>query len=130
MSRARQHFRQSDLVKALKAMAKAGVQGRVEITLDKIVVFAGGPDQAGSREEGKSELMAGELLLSFRERGLCRAHGGGDQKTPLGRSRASLATLGFKSWATANRWMIRAREARSTSPHPQGVGFQDNADIK
>jgi hypothetical protein len=39
--RARQHFRQSDLVKALKALTKAGVQGRVEITPGKIVVVAG-----------------------------------------------------------------------------------------
>jgi hypothetical protein len=41
MSRDRQHFRQSDLVKALKAMAKACVHGRVEITPDKMVVVVG-----------------------------------------------------------------------------------------
>ena len=41
MSRGAQTFRQSDLVKALKAMAKAGVQGRVEITEGKITLFAG-----------------------------------------------------------------------------------------
>jgi hypothetical protein len=45
MSRARQHFRQSDLVKALKAMTKAGVQGRVEITPDKIIVIPGSREQ-------------------------------------------------------------------------------------
>jgi hypothetical protein len=45
MSRARQHFRQSDLVRALKAMAKAGVKGRVEITPGKIIVVAGDQDQ-------------------------------------------------------------------------------------
>jgi hypothetical protein len=38
MSRGRQHFRQSDLIKALKAMAKVGVQGRVEITPDGTIV--------------------------------------------------------------------------------------------
>jgi hypothetical protein len=46
MSRAPHHFRQSDLVKVLKAMTKAGVQGRVEITSDgRMVVFAGGREQ-------------------------------------------------------------------------------------
>ncbi|UPT97248.1 hypothetical protein J4G48_0003435 [Bradyrhizobium barranii subsp. apii] len=46
MSRGRQHFRQSDLVKALKAMAKVGVSGRVEIDRDgKIVVIAGKAEQ-------------------------------------------------------------------------------------
>jgi hypothetical protein len=41
MSSARQHFRQNDLVKALKAMTRAGVRGRVEITADKIAVIVG-----------------------------------------------------------------------------------------
>jgi hypothetical protein len=40
MSRGAHTFKQADLVKALKAMTKAGVQGRVEITPDKIVVVA------------------------------------------------------------------------------------------
>lgn len=41
MSRGRQHFRQSDLVKALKAMAQVGVLGRVEIAPDgRMVVVA------------------------------------------------------------------------------------------
>ena len=41
MSRGPQTFKQSDLVKALKAMAEARVQGRVEITPGKMTVFAG-----------------------------------------------------------------------------------------
>jgi hypothetical protein len=42
MSRGAQTFKQGDLVKALKAMTKAGVQGRVEITPQgKITVVIG-----------------------------------------------------------------------------------------
>ncbi len=43
--RGAQSFKQTDLVKALKAMAKAGVQGRVEITPGRIVVVAGDREQ-------------------------------------------------------------------------------------
>ena len=46
MSRARQTFKQTDLVKALKALAKVGMSGRVEISPDgRIIVVAGAPDQ-------------------------------------------------------------------------------------
>jgi len=47
MSRDPQNLRQSHLIKALKAMARAGVQGRVEIDkTGKIVIFPGGADVA------------------------------------------------------------------------------------
>ena len=49
MSRARQHFRQNDVTKAIAAAVKAGLSvARVEISRDgRIVVIAGkaGPDQ-------------------------------------------------------------------------------------
>ena len=46
MSRAAQRFRQSDLVKALKALAKAGLSGRVEIATDgKIIIVASTAEQ-------------------------------------------------------------------------------------
>jgi hypothetical protein len=50
----------------------------------------------------------GELLFSMRERGLRRPGGGGNQKTPEGHARVSLASLGLTSWTTANRWQMRA----------------------
>jgi hypothetical protein len=45
MPRGPQSFKQSDLVKALRAMSKAGMQGRVEITPGKIIVVAGEAEQ-------------------------------------------------------------------------------------
>jgi hypothetical protein len=41
MSRGAHSFRQSDLTKALKAAAKAGVAARVEIVGGRIIVFTG-----------------------------------------------------------------------------------------
>jgi hypothetical protein len=77
---------------------------------------------------GRCEVIAGELLISMGERGQRRARGGGDQKTLSGRSRVSLASLGLKSWATASRWMVRAREAQSTSPRQQPPQPHDKPD--
>jgi hypothetical protein len=57
MSRAAQHFRQSDLVKALKAAAKAGLPvARVEIEGGKIIVIAGKPEQNSVPEETSADL--------------------------------------------------------------------------
>jgi hypothetical protein len=59
MSRTRQHFRQSDLVKALKAMTKAGVQGRVEIAPDgRMIIIAGKP---GSEQNSGADDLDREL---------------------------------------------------------------------
>jgi hypothetical protein len=63
----------------------------------------------------ESELISGELLLSLKARGLLRTASGGDQKTEAGRSRMSRASVGFKSWATAQRWQARASAAPSRS---------------
>ena len=43
MSRARQTFRQCDLAKAVKTLAKAGLAGRIELVDGKIVVYLEAP---------------------------------------------------------------------------------------
>ena len=57
MSRAQQTFRQSDVTKALRAAAKAGMAvGRVEISKDQIVIVAAtvqGADQPSAFEQWK-----------------------------------------------------------------------------
>jgi hypothetical protein len=47
MSRGRQHFRQSDVFKAIKAAVRAGLPvARVELSSDgRIIVIAGKPEQ-------------------------------------------------------------------------------------
>jgi hypothetical protein len=57
MSRCQQTFKQSDLTKALKAMVKAGIVGRVEIDKDgKIVIVPARPEDAANGEKpGKNE---------------------------------------------------------------------------
>jgi hypothetical protein len=57
----------------------------------------------------RSELKAGEMLASMRDRGLMR--------TSTHRANLpSLATLGL-GWGTAKRWERRAREARQDENH-------------
>ena len=73
-----------------------------------------------------AELVVSELLLSMRARGLLRGEGG--DQTGKHRRPPSLADLGL-CWPTANRWMTRAQKARSTSPRPKRVRFQDTAHI-
>ena len=49
MSRGQQTFKQSDLTKALKAMVKAGIVGRVEIDKNgKIVIVTARPEDAAN----------------------------------------------------------------------------------
>jgi hypothetical protein len=57
MSRARQHFRQTDVTKAVKAVAKAGVPvGRVEISPEgHIIVIAGAPGQGQNTDQSINE---------------------------------------------------------------------------
>jgi DNA-binding MarR family transcriptional regulator len=57
MSRGQQTFKQGDLTKALKAMVKAGIAGRVEIDKDgRIVIVPVRPEDAANREKsGKNE---------------------------------------------------------------------------
>jgi DNA-binding MarR family transcriptional regulator len=57
MSRGQQTFKQSDVTKALKAMVKAGIVGRVEIDKDgKIVIVPARPEDAANGEKpGKNE---------------------------------------------------------------------------
>jgi hypothetical protein len=64
MSRARQHFRQGDLVKAVKAAVQAGLTvGRVEISADgRIVIVAGKPGQdAATGEVNTASSLADDL---------------------------------------------------------------------
>jgi hypothetical protein len=56
MSRARQPFRPSDLAKAVLALAKAGVPGRVEVEGGKMIVIVGLPASAASGAETSEEL--------------------------------------------------------------------------
>jgi hypothetical protein len=44
----------------------------------------------------------------MKARGLRRG-GGGDRRTPAGRSRTSMASLGFRQRTVASRWQARAR---------------------
>jgi DNA-binding MarR family transcriptional regulator len=57
MSRGQQTFKQSDVTKALKAMVKAGIVGRIEIDKDgKIVIVPARPEDAANGEKpGKNE---------------------------------------------------------------------------
>ena len=57
MSRGQQTFKQNDLTKALKAMVKAGIVGRVEIDKNgKIVIVPARPEDAANGEKsGKNE---------------------------------------------------------------------------
>ena len=57
MSRGQQTFKQNDLTKALKAMVKAGIVGRVEIDKNgKIVIVTGRPEDVANQEKpGKNE---------------------------------------------------------------------------
>ena len=57
MSRGQQTFKQNDLTKALKAMVKAGIVGRVEIDkTGKIVIVPARPEDAANGEKpGKNE---------------------------------------------------------------------------
>jgi DNA-binding MarR family transcriptional regulator len=57
MSRGQQTFKQNDLTKALKAMVKAGIVGRVEIDKDgRIVIVPARPEDAANGEKrGKNE---------------------------------------------------------------------------
>jgi hypothetical protein len=59
MSRARQHFRQSDLVKAIKAAAAAGLSvGRVEVSPDgRIIIVAGARRSARPRRSATGSLL-------------------------------------------------------------------------
>jgi hypothetical protein len=54
MSRGQQTFKQSDVIKAVKAVVKAGIAiGRVEIDTDgkKIVIVPARPEDAENREQ-------------------------------------------------------------------------------
>ncbi len=57
----------------------------------------------------QAELIAGELLLSMHDRGLRKEAG---FQIGAGTNRPSLADLGFRYWATAERWQARARARR------------------
>jgi hypothetical protein len=74
-------------------------------------------------------IVAGELLLSLRARGLRRG-GGGDQKTTAGRARPSLASLGFAQRTMPDRWQARARAAPSRSFNVRVAEATTIADIK
>lgn len=57
MSRAVHSFTQGAVTKAVKAVVKAGVKvGRVEIALDRIIVFAGEPEAAAPTDDLDREL--------------------------------------------------------------------------
>jgi hypothetical protein len=57
MSRARQHFRQNDVTKAIKAAVKAGLQvARVEIMPDgRLIVIAGTSEPAQDVDHSANE---------------------------------------------------------------------------
>ena len=57
MSRGRQHFRQTDVTKAVKAVVRAGVEvGRVEISPEgRIIVIAGRPTEGHSTQTETNE---------------------------------------------------------------------------
>jgi DNA-binding MarR family transcriptional regulator len=57
MSRGQQTFKQRDVTKALKAMVKAGIVGRVEIDKDgKIVIVTARPEDAANGDKsGRNE---------------------------------------------------------------------------
>ena len=57
MSRGQQTFKQRDVTKALRAMVKAGIVGRVEIDKGgKIVIVTAKPEDAANGEKlGKNE---------------------------------------------------------------------------
>jgi DNA-binding MarR family transcriptional regulator len=62
MSRGQQTFKQSDVTKALKAMVKAGIVGRVEIDKDgKIVIVPARPEDAANREKSEKNEWDGVL---------------------------------------------------------------------
>jgi DNA-binding MarR family transcriptional regulator len=62
MSRGQQTFKQSDLTKALKAMVKAGIVGRVEIDNNgKIVIVPTRPEDAANGEKSEKNEWDGVL---------------------------------------------------------------------
>jgi len=69
----------------------------------------------------QSELVAGQMLLSMRARGIRCEGGFRSRKTAEGRSRVSLDDLGL-CWATAARWERRAREFRAAASGEKAGG--------
>ena len=62
MSRGQQTFKQNDLTKALKAMVKAGIVGRVEIDKDgRIVIVPARPEDAANGEKSEKNEWDGVL---------------------------------------------------------------------
>ena len=63
MARSRQHFRQTDVTKAVRAVAKAGVTvARVEVSPDgRIVVIAGAPGQEQNSSTAELDRELGEF---------------------------------------------------------------------
>jgi len=75
----------------------------------------------------QSELVAGQMLVSMRARGIWCEEVGRKRKMPEGRARVSLGDLGFKSWSTAARWERRAR-AESGEKTETAYGAQCDQD--
>ena len=62
MSRGQQTFKQGDLTKAIKAMVKAGIVGRVEIDKNgKIVIVPARPEDAANGEKSEKNEWDGVL---------------------------------------------------------------------
>ena len=94
--------------------AVVSVHAEIIALIDDILI---GPGPRSNRVElgrrarelkRSAETVAGELLISMQVRGLRRGNGG-DQRTAEGRSRVSIADLGFRWRTTTSRWQRRAR---------------------